>query len=527
MSSDQQSNVDYPYAPQPATVLPAPKRETPRAPAVSWRSIRRWIVRLACAVALVSVMLAMPLGIVAYRAWHQASVIERLDRLGCRVDYLGRHLYPGVRGKLQNYLRDKFGDRYFGEVFLVSAIGLEPSADARTICDLCRRFDRLEGFAIASDTFRFEQIADLQQLDRLDSLAIHSRQLTDTDLVRIGKMPKLRELELTSPNVTGVGLQHLSRAAELSTLVISATLDGSGPANDTGFQQLERLTILDVPQLHDEAIVDLGPLPRLSSITLDRTPVGDAAIGHLASSHNLAQVSLMQTHITDRALDSLANCSDLAWLDVSGTNVSDAGIAQLARCQSLTFLDVSETRATGKGLAGLTGSELMIQMNKCPVSDEGLRDLLQIRALEVLSISDTAVTCAGLKDLLATAPLRNLELAGAPLNAEGIAALAGSKIESLGLARTPIADQGLMLFVNNDVISAIDVSETKVTAPGVKAFYEARARRRNIACAESQKTLILTSDFPEAMEPFLPWIFGTTGISDSANFPLLPPRAEP
>jgi hypothetical protein len=95
-----------------------------------------------------------------------------------------------------------------------------------------------------------------------------------------------------------------------------------------------------------------------------------------------------------------------------------------------------------------------------------------------------------------------LNLAGAPLTREGIEALAKSKFPSLCLARTPIDDKALMLFMENDVLTGLDVSETKVTPEGVKAFYEARKLR--LAAAGREESLYLTSDHPDIVDQYLP-----------------------
>jgi internalin A len=505
MSISQRDDAEYPYSPKPAAVLVQPPRsiEAPAKPRPSWRFVGKWLSRLVLAAAVMLGIAVIPVGIVAYRARSQAAVIERLESLGCRVDYLGEYAYSGVDGRVRNYLRDKFGDEHFGDVFLVSALGLSPGVDASEVCNLCSRFDRLSHFDIGSESFRFDQIAKWEQLDNLSSLTIHSPSLTDDDLARIGQIPGLRMLELKAPKVTGAGLRHLSGAPVLSTLTIeSLNLDGSGPVNEAGLPQLVSLTIQNSPRVRDQGIMNLGPMPELTTVTLENTPVGDDAVAHLAGSGKLLQVTLIGTQVSDRALESLSNCPELQQLYLSDANVTDAGIAMLAKCQNLSTLDISGTKVTGKGLAGPIGTDLALNLDRTDVTDEGLHDILQNQGLAEVSLQNTKVTGTGVRSLTVAGPFPVLNLAGAPLTREGIEALAKSKFPSLCLARTPIDDKALMLFMENDVLTGLDVSETKVTPEGVKAFYEARKLR--LAAAGREESLYLTSDHPDIVDQYLP-----------------------
>ena len=530
MSTSQRDDVDYPYSPKPAAVL-LPRGRTSDSPAMprrSWRFLGKWLLRLASAAAVMMAIALIPVGIVGYRARSQAAAIERLESLGCRVDYLGQHLYSGLSGRWQNYVREKFGPEHFGDVFLVSAVGLDPSVDASQVCDLCSRFDRLEHFAIGSQSFRFDQIARWKQLDNLNHLTIDSPTLTDADLVRIGQMPRLNTLDLNAPKVTSAGLHHLNGAAELSVLVIdSAALDGSGAANEAGLPKLKNLTIYHSPQLRDAGIVNLGPMPELTHVTFTSSTLGDVAIKHVARGGKLYSATLSGTKITDQGLESLANGSELFSLELVGTQVSDAGVAALAACQNLNDLNVAETKVTGKGLSVLSGNNLTLRMDKCTVTDESLRDVLKVPGLADLSLEDTNVTGAGLGDLLATTSLFRINLAGTTLTREGVQSLAKSKIPSIHLARTGIDDNTLMLFADSNTISELDVRETKVTKQGVKSFYEARKKR--LAAAGREESLILTCDHPEIAQQYLPDSIPFTGDfpSPEPDGSLPPDSSEP
>jgi hypothetical protein len=95
-----------------------------------------------------------------------------------------------------------------------------------------------------------------------------------------------------------------------------------------------------------------------------------------------------------------------------------------------------------------------------------------------------------------------VDLSGSALTPQGFEALARTDIPDLKLSRTSLTDQQLMLFAGNDRINLLDISQTKVTANGLIAFYEARKRRLTIA--GRPESLYVTSDFADIVEEYLP-----------------------
>jgi hypothetical protein len=59
-----------------------------------------------------------------------------------------------------------------------------------------------------------------------------------------------------------------------------------------------------------------------------------------------------------------------------------------------------------------------------------------------------------------------------------------------------------MLFAANDHINLLDVSQTKITANGLIAFYEARKQR--LEAARRPESLYVISDFADIAEQYLP-----------------------
>ena len=465
---------DYPYTPQPA-VLDVPTGPRKLLP---WAVVWRWTKRLAIAAVTCVLLVAVSVGYVASRAWRQADSIARLKQLGCLIDYAHEEDLL-EESALARDLREAFGDEVWGTVVGVRADqsflfrGRLTADETAAICKTCRQFGSLRSFAIASDSFRIEQIADWPQLPLLQKLSIHSQALSDDDVARIGKLSQLRELELTAPRLTAASLSHLAGLTHLDSLTLrDARLGGAAPRVGQGFPELEYLTIKNATELSDEAFVSLGPLAGLNHAVLDGTTIGDRAVKHLANCQNLNLLSLVGTRVTDASLTEFRKLADRA----------------------LSQLDLEGTAVTDRGLAALAGSELMsLSLDRTAVTDEGVREIAGMRGLDFLSLRDSRVTGAGVAHLRFSS--LSVYLDGAPLTPEGIRALAQAKADVITVARTTFGDADLMLFANNDVLKSLDVTGAKVTEEGVRSFRTARAKRFATAGREDQ--LLLFSDFAE------------------------------
>ena len=288
MSSETPADADYPYAYKPPAILrPADFSSSP-AQRSAGRFIWVWFQRLAFAAGVIVAMMALPIGIVGYRAARQARLVDELQSRGCQVKYE----FVSSDEPIQSWLEETFGKSSFAEVEEVSAMFLSNPNDPRAICNICRHFDRLQSFEIASDSFSFREMANWKQLDQLVVLNLQSSTITDDDLARIGRMPKLLTLHVRSPRITDKGLNNLAGLTKLGIMTIdSAQLEGTGPANAKGFPELGTLEILNSPRLGDQVVINLGPLPELLSLNLVGTQIGDAAIAHAASGGKLTRIS--------------------------------------------------------------------------------------------------------------------------------------------------------------------------------------------------------------------------------------------
>jgi hypothetical protein len=534
MPGEQLASDDYPYGRQPAAVLPVRDLSAPKRQWGPW--IWFWLPRVAAISLLVLFIAITPISIVGYRASRQAAMIAELEQLGCNVSLS----FNRTNGAATNeVLQEVFGPRGFADVTGVSADNLSSPNDAARVAQICGQFQHLSSFSIVSNAFRFDQIASWKHLDNLNYLTIHSTNITDDDLARIARMPNLMSLNLTSPHISDAGVHQLAALPLLNTLELhSAQLTGSAPANAAGFATLQHLAIHDAPRLNDQAIINLGPLPDLQSLELGGTQIGDAAIAHVATSAKLRSVFLADTQITDAALAHLSKCLELELLDLADTAVTDAGIIQLAPC-ALSSLDLSGTAVTGKGFGILPQKDLTLTLNETNVSDDTLPELLQMPGLSGLSLQNTKITGASCPQqiavgsaLSANLPVAagapsglvqfSVDLSGAALTPQGFAALAKANFPDLNLSRTALNDKTLLLFAPNDSIQFLEISQTKVTAQGLIAFYEARKQR--LDAKGRRESLYVTSDFADITEQYLPDM-PPDGPDESAEQPTDPESA--
>src|SRR5438105_15504873 len=84
MSGEQLTSDEYPYGRQPPAVLDV--RDFPTITRWTLR-IWPWMLRTAAVGVVVLLIIAMPVGIVGYRASRRSAMIAELEQLGCTVSF--------------------------------------------------------------------------------------------------------------------------------------------------------------------------------------------------------------------------------------------------------------------------------------------------------------------------------------------------------------------------------------------------------------------------------------------------------
>src|SRR5438067_1893326 len=120
MSANNLDDADYPYASHAPAVLSPVELLPPRVRRWAGHLIWIWMVRLSLAAAVAIAIVALPVGIVGYRAGRQGAMVAELERRGCDVHFS----YVPAADKFLEFLTETFGKKYFGEVTFVTATRL-------------------------------------------------------------------------------------------------------------------------------------------------------------------------------------------------------------------------------------------------------------------------------------------------------------------------------------------------------------------------------------------------------------------
>ena len=445
----------------------------------------KWVGRFAL-VALGLLLLGLVgIGIELYQSQNRRSLKQDIEQFsGSSVRYA--HQYPYNEDQLSESLRERLGDHIWTEVLDFSHVDWSKrrddlnSAEVDFLCNACGHFPRLRSFTMMSCHFSCEQMKDWPCLATLEEVSIWSSKLDDDDLAIIGKMSRLKSLSLIGAKISAKGLAGLEKLSRLEVLSLTdVEFSGDSKSGATALPRLKRLEIENCSKMHDDAIVAMGKLPALEDFVSNRTALGDRTIAHIVNNGSLHLLIMNESLVTDSGLKLLAGFQRPLSLHVANANVTNEGL---------------------KSLAGIPIESLVLA--DTAVSDDGLVAIGMLKSPWYLSLERTKVTGTGLTCCDPNGRIANLTLEGTPLVPAGVALLAKLNVDQLSLAKTPIGDTELLLFTNNDQISSIDVRSTKVTADGIKRFYEQRQKR--LAASGRQEKLLVVSQYPGMVEEFLP-----------------------
>jgi hypothetical protein len=443
-----------------------------------------WIWRLAILAVALLLITAVAVGIEAYRSIERGWIAHDLEQhTGCSVTF--SHEYPYHHDMLPEFLRERVGEAFWADVREFSHFdwssdrsGLT-SEEVTAIVNGCRHFPRLRSFSIASNHFSCDQIGDWPSVKRIEELRICSTKLSDSDMAVIAKMSRLKSLKLDSARISAKGIAQLATLPRLESLgLYSFKFISSTNKPGNGFVALNELETESSPTIGDDVIDSIGSLPRLERAILLGTNVGDRGSARLVQGGRVATLVLKDARVTNEGLERVAACRALSFLNLQGTAITDEGLRALS----------------GKTLQGLV-------LDGTVITDDGLCTITTIQGLEYLSLSDTRITGVGISCFDQGEPLPYITLDGAPLTREGLETLAKSRCTRLSVARTFIGDGELLLFVENDDLNELDVSETQVTMDGIRAFYKSRQQR--LSRAGRKETLVVQTNFPEVVAGIL------------------------
>jgi hypothetical protein len=289
-----------------------------RAPGITRR--RRWLSRLALAIAAVILPCAIGLGWLALGWRAERRHVEGLRQAGWKLSG-GELIHPALARCLPQ--RWHYLARRAGTAECRSTLPSEE--DWRHV----QALRHLRGINLARTSLGDEHLARLSALQRLEAIAVRGPGITDRGLAHLAELRHIRRLRLLETSIAGPGLAHLE-----------------------GMAHLERLWLDDAP-LDDSALAHIGRLRQLRTLRLSRTGAGDAGLAHLAGLVRMQVLRLDGIRISDEGLRHLAAMADLEELDLAGTGITDAGLEHLAGLRNLRHLCLAETAVTPEGIGRL------------------------------------------------------------------------------------------------------------------------------------------------------------------------------
>jgi serine/threonine protein kinase/Leucine-rich repeat (LRR) protein len=293
----------------------------------------------------------------------------------------------------------------------------------------------------------------------LSYLDLRGTKVSDGGLVHLEKLPKLTALYLSSKNVTVSEKRVKELAAKLPACRIEwngVTIEPPDPNRTAAERFLARGGQVRLDKHASLFGGADGPkqLPKEPFVLVEchiadgEVTAADTAL--LGSCPALRGVALVRAKLPDAALAPFAGSTTLTYVNLGHNPLTDAGLAHLKGCP-LTFLDVQGSKITDKGLDALVAP-----------------GRFQLCDLVTLIVNDTAVTDAALARLAGKGPEKYLGFARTAITDAGLAHLKGLSVADLDVTGTAVTDEGLVHLEGVIGLQKLNLTGTKVTAPGVK-----------------------------------------------------------
>lgn len=249
---------------------------------------------------------------------------------------------------------------------------------------------------------------------------------------------------------------------------------------------------LEATDLGDVAMVPLAGIATLEELTLNSTQVSDAGVVALGALRRLKRLGLNNTYVEGAAFAQWPADSTLEELSLLGSPAGDAAMPGVARLARLRKLVLAESDVTGSGLTALVKLPLAeLDLSAADIGDNapleqftGLRSLSlrdtritdltlarklgALRLLEKLDLARTRISNAGMDGLAKLTGLRELNVAYAEINDEGLAKLGLlARLERLNLDSTNVTDVGVALLTGFKQLRQLDMYHSLLTAQGL------------------------------------------------------------
>ena len=191
--------------------------ETPREPAMAWRFIRAYAVRIVIGTVLLVELYVVTRLYATYR--REQRIARKIESVGGRASFL----YSGP-----NWIPQSIRNR-------------QPL------------FDRIQDVDLEERPLPSDLLEELGWLLNLVIINFNGTQITDSGLEHLKGLTSIEELSLGRTRVTDAGFEHLKQLTRLKQLNVTDT-----QVTDAGLEQLKGLTNLNLLCLSNTKITDAG-----------------------------------------------------------------------------------------------------------------------------------------------------------------------------------------------------------------------------------------------------------------------------
>ena len=423
-----------------------------------------------------------------------------------------------------------------------------------------QKLPRLERIALWRTSVTDADLKPLAEISTLQAIDLQETRTTERCLADLSRLDRLETLKFNFP-VTDAGLQHLAQLSDLSLGPLQVNgltergavllpglrmehLDVRGPQGDGWATYLADHPTVTSFRLHNAELSEaelraiLAP-NRLAALYLENVPLTDALLPLLAGCDQLEHVEFRETLTTPteflrhfgpghqevtifrnwirlsswpsiswhgplegKAFDALQFCRqterlifsagglgdvDTAWLEKLHSleeieltfDLHDVDFRRMAALPKLTTLSIPVRlrHVTSQGIAELKHAELLrtLEIRGAGIGDEHLAALGTLRQLHVLRIPGNPITDEGIAHLTQLNQLRSLGISFCHEVGDGglkhIAKL--QRLEQLSAQGTQITDTGLLYLHTMPYLRHVSVLGSKHTREGLRELRKA------------------------------------------------------
>jgi Leucine-rich repeat (LRR) protein len=291
----------------------------------------------------------------------------------------------------------------------------------------------------------------------------------------------LEVLRLGTSEADAESLSTISDLQMLRLLEVSGMKKGAGVLSPlrhlSNLKQLERLYLGGLAfRAHDDDVVHLRPLTRLTHLQLRQSEISEKGLAYLGVLHRLKSLDIGWTSpfgktgseaLTRDGMKAIAKLTQLQVLSLAGGEFSESAFSHVSRLQHLRRLDLHATNVLDDDLTHLSQLKELRHVDLGNTGVESL-PLPQLPQLQSLSLEGVSLKCLAPSGLAASHNLRQLSLFNASLDDDSWRAIGELRqLRHLDLRHSNLTNQQLAYFEGLDNLTSLLLNGVDVNDDGI------------------------------------------------------------